>query len=144
MAKIEFDLLKSARNAQRRGLPFERVAEFDWEGAVVVADVRREYGERLSNMSKRKPLTNRDGDVRALTAADFRRMRPAREVLPKMVGAKVAAELFRPRGRPRKDDPKAQVTLRLDAEVVRHFKSSGPGWQTRINAVLKRAVLKIR
>ena len=95
-------------------------------------------------MSKRKPLTNRQGEVRELSAADFRRMRPARDVLPKMVGAKAAADLLRPRGRPRKEDPKAQVTLRLDAEVVRHFKSGGPGWQTRINAALKRAASKSR
>lgn len=95
-------------------------------------------------MSKRKPLTNRQGEVRELTARDFRRMRPAREVLPKMIGAKTAAELLRPRGRPPKENPKAQVTLRLDAEVLRHFKDAGPGWQTRINAVLRRAAAKAR
>ena len=95
-------------------------------------------------MGKRKSLTNDEGEVRPLTAADFRRMRPAREVLPRLVGAKVAAELLRPRGRPPKENPKEQVTLRLDADVVDHFKSSGPGWQTRINAVLKRAAAKDR
>ncbi|MGH8706657.1 MAG: BrnA antitoxin family protein [Burkholderiales bacterium] len=95
-------------------------------------------------MSKRKPLTNREGEVRELTAQDFRRMRPAREVLPKMIGAKAAAELLRPRGRPPKENPKAQVTLRLDAEVLKHFKAGGPGWQTRINAALKRAATKLR
>ena len=95
-------------------------------------------------MSKRKPLTNEEGEVRDLTASDFRRMRPAREVLPKLIGAKAAAELLRPRGRPRKEKPKAQVTLRLDSEVVEHFKAGGAGWQTRINAALKRAVAKAR
>ncbi len=95
-------------------------------------------------MSKRKPLTNEAGEVRELTAADFRRMRPAREVLPKLIGAKAAAELLRPRGRPRKEHPKAQVTLRLDAEVIEHYKAGGTGWQTRINAALKRAVAKAR
>jgi len=71
-------------------------------------------------------------------------MRPARELLPKLVGASVAADLLRPRGRPRKLDPKAQVTLRLDAHVLRHFKAGGAGWQTRINAVLRRAAVKSR
>ncbi len=85
-----------------------------------------------------------DGDIPELTAEDFRRMRPAREVLPGLVGAKVAAELLRPRGRPRKENPKAQVTLRLDTEIVEHYKAGGAGWQTRINAVLKRAVAKVR
>jgi len=95
-------------------------------------------------MSKRKPLTNEEGEVRELTAADFRRMRPARVVLPKLIGAKAAAELLRPRGRPRKENSKAQVTLRLDAEVLEHFKAGGAGWQTRINAALRRALSKAR
>lgn len=95
-------------------------------------------------MSKRKPLTDKEGEIRELTAEDFRSMRPAREVLPKLIGARAAAELLRPRGRPPKENPKAQVTLRLDAEVVKHFKAGGPGWQTRINAVLKRAASKAR
>ena len=85
-----------------------------------------------------------DGEIPELTAEDFRRMRPAREMLPKLVGAKVAAELLRPRGRPPKDKPKAQVTLRLDAEVLDYFRAGGPGWQTRINAALRRAVAKTR
>ncbi len=33
-------------------------------------------------MKKRKPLTNEEGEVRELTAADFRLFRPAHEVLP--------------------------------------------------------------
>jgi uncharacterized protein (DUF4415 family) len=36
------------------------------------------------------------------------------------------------------------VTLRLDTEVLEHFKAGGPGWQTRINAVLRRAAAKAR
>jgi uncharacterized protein (DUF4415 family) len=34
-------------------------------------------------------------------------------------------------------EPKAHVNLRLDADVVRYFKSQGKGYQTRINAVLR-------
>jgi uncharacterized protein (DUF4415 family) len=34
-------------------------------------------------------------------------------------------------------EPKAQVTLRLDREVLDWFKAQGKGYQTRINAVLK-------
>jgi uncharacterized protein (DUF4415 family) len=33
--------------------------------------------------------------------------------------------------------PKASLSLRLDADVVRWFKSQGPGYQTRMNAVLR-------
>jgi len=41
------------------------------------------------------------------------------------------------RGRPLGSGTKAQVTLRLDVEVLEKFKASGDGWQTRINDALK-------
>jgi uncharacterized protein (DUF4415 family) len=45
------------------------------------------------------------------------------------------------RGRPPVGDAaKQQVTLRLAPAVLEHFKSQGPGWQTRLNAVLERHV----
>jgi uncharacterized protein (DUF4415 family) len=34
-------------------------------------------------------------------------------------------------------DSKTQLTLRLDPEVVLWFRSQGPGYQTRMNAVLR-------
>lgn len=46
----------------------------------------------------------------------------------------------RPRGRPKSAAPKQAVSLRLDADVVAHFRATGPGWQSRINAALRRAV----
>jgi uncharacterized protein (DUF4415 family) len=33
--------------------------------------------------------------------------------------------------------PKASVSLRLDSDVLAWFKSQGPGYQTRMNAVLR-------
>jgi hypothetical protein len=33
--------------------------------------------------------------------------------------------------------PKAQITLRIDAEVVQWFRSKGAGYQSRMNAVLR-------
>lgn len=44
------------------------------------------------------------------------------------------------RGRPRLEQPKQQVTLRLDQDVIDRFRATGPGWQSRINEVLKKAV----
>ena len=39
-------------------------------------------------------------------------------------------------GRPKSETPKVSVSIRLDPEVVAGFKAQGPGWQTRMNAVL--------
>ena len=45
------------------------------------------------------------------------------------------------RGRPPLGNAaKQQVTLRLAPKVLEHFKATGTGWQTRINAVLERHV----
>lgn len=33
--------------------------------------------------------------------------------------------------------PKVPVTIRLDADLVDHFRDQGRGWQTRMNAVLR-------
>ena len=44
------------------------------------------------------------------------------------------------RGRPKVDAPKVEVKIRLDAKTVDHLRGSGPGWQTRLNAVLGRLV----
>lgn len=43
--KIEFDPVKSGKNAHERGLPFELVKEFEWETALVAADTRATYPE---------------------------------------------------------------------------------------------------
>lgn len=42
------------------------------------------------------------------------------------------------RGRPKSDNPKQPVTIRLDRDLVEWFKQSGDGWQTRINKALRR------
>ena len=44
------------------------------------------------------------------------------------------------RGRPKLEAPKVEVKIRLDANTVEHLRGSGPGWQTRVNAVLGRLV----
>lgn len=46
---------------------------------------------------------------------------------------------FRRRGRPPAAVRKEPVLLRLDPEVVAHFKAGGEGWQTRMNAALRKA-----
>ena len=44
------------------------------------------------------------------------------------------------RGRPPLEDRKRLVLLRLDPELVEKLRASGPGWQTRANAVLRKMV----
>lgn len=46
------------------------------------------------------------------------------------------------RGRPPVERPKEPMTTRVDADVLDAIKSSGKGWQTRLNEVLREAVRK--
>lgn len=43
----------------------------------------------------------------------------------------------RGRGRPPSDVRKEQINVRLDPDVLERLRASGPGWQTRINAMLR-------
>jgi uncharacterized protein (DUF4415 family) len=81
-----------------------------------------------------------DDENPELTAEDIARARPAREVLPKSFFDEIA-RLKKKRGQrgPQKKPTKVAVTIRLDRDVVKKFKARGPGWQTRINEVLKKA-----
>ncbi len=52
------------------------------------------------------------------------------------------ATIKRGRGRPSSDLKRPTHKMRVDADVLDAFKATGPGWQTRINAVLLEAVRK--
>jgi len=46
--------------------------------------------------------------------------------------------LIRPgRGRPRAEETKQRISIRLSPEVLREFRATGPGWQGRIDNALK-------
>ena len=79
-----------------------------------------------------------DDDAPEATDEWFDRARPAEDVLPGLVGKSAAQELLKPRrGRPLSSNPKEHVNIRLDADVLSAFKSTGSGWQTRLNNALR-------
>ncbi|KNY24156.1 BrnA antitoxin family protein [Methylobacterium sp. ARG-1] len=74
-----------------------------------------------------------DPDNPEISDAQARQARPFAEAFPDL-----AATLRRSRG-PQKAPTKQLVSLRLDSEVVKAFKATGPGWQTRMNDALRAA-----
>lgn len=44
--KITCDPAKNAANIERRALPFDLIADLGWSRAVIVENLRRDYGER--------------------------------------------------------------------------------------------------
>jgi uncharacterized protein (DUF4415 family) len=74
-----------------------------------------------------------DSDNPELNEADFGSLRAASEIVPELASER------RVRG-PQKATTKRLVSLRLDPDVVMRLKESGPGWQTRVNTILREAV----
>jgi uncharacterized protein (DUF4415 family) len=70
-----------------------------------------------------------DADAQPLTEEQLRGMRPLTD-----------EELARYRGMrgPQRAPTKKPTSIRLDADVVEHFKAGGPGWQSRINEALRK------
>lgn len=83
---------------------------------------------------KRKPLIDKDGEVRELTLEDMREFQSASKVIPQVVEA-----YRRSRGRPA-GRTKEVVNLSLDRDLVTVLRRSGPRWQTRANAMLRKAM----
>ncbi|MCF8196362.1 MAG: BrnA antitoxin family protein [Polynucleobacter sp.] len=94
-------------------------------------------------MKPRSPIIKADGEIRNLSAADMKLFKPAKEVLEPELYKELVAMNKAARGRPRLEKPKQAIKLRLDVEIIEAFKSTGEGWQTRINALLKKEAKKI-
>jgi uncharacterized protein (DUF4415 family) len=84
-------------------------------------------------MGRRKAQEVIDDESPEWTAEDFARARPAVEVVPDIVAA-----YLRRRGK-QKSPVKTLISLRLDGDVIDHFRAKGKGWQSRINATLRKA-----
>jgi uncharacterized protein (DUF4415 family) len=67
-----------------------------------------------------------DSNAKPLTASQLKRMVPIKSIL----------------GRPKLESPKQLVSIRYSQEVLEYFRSSGAGWQSRIDGVLKTYVEK--
>ncbi len=84
-------------------------------------------------MAKRKPLTDADGEVRELTAQDFKHFKPFSS-LPAEEQKMLLA--LRKRG-PQKAPRKVPVSIRLSPDVAEGLRATGEGWQRRADEVLR-------
>lgn len=78
----------------------------------------------------------KDADNPEWTEDDFRKARPFREALPDLAAAMERAKARR--GRPVLESPKQQISVRLDPDIIRHYKETGKGWQSRMNDDLRK------
>jgi uncharacterized protein (DUF4415 family) len=77
-----------------------------------------------------EPLVD-DIDNPEWTEQDFARAKPGYDLPPHLLAA-----FPKTRGRP-VGSSKALISLRLDNDVIDYFRSTGTGWQSRMNAVLR-------
>jgi len=67
-----------------------------------------------------------DPDAQPLSARQLKSMVPLRAL----------------RGRPRSESPKVLLSVRYSRDVVEYFKSTGAGWQSRMDSVLRAYVTR--
>ena len=94
----------------------------------------------MSKVSKRPSIAMPTSEEdRAITAAA--RSDPyAQPLTPKQLEAMVPLRALR--GRPRSENKKLLVSVRYSPEVVAYFKSTGEGWQSRMDGVLRKYVAR--
>lgn len=73
-----------------------------------------------------------DPDAPEATDEQLAQAKPFAETFPNL-----AAGIKRSRGRPKLESPRAHVSLRIDADILERLRATGPGWQSRINEILR-------
>jgi len=84
---------------------------------------------RMPTAAEDKAITaaaNNDPDAKPLTPKQLKAMVPIRAL----------------RGRPKSENKKLLVSVRYSPEVVAYFKSTGEGWQSRMDGVLRQYVAR--
>lgn len=94
----------------------------------------------MSKISKRPTiLMPTEEEDKAITAA-ARSDPDAQPLTPKQLKAMVPVRALR--GRPKSENKKLLVSVRYSPEVVAYFKSTGEGWQSRMDGVLRKYVAR--
>ena len=94
----------------------------------------------MSKISKRPaivmPSVAEDKAITAAAKADA----DAQPLTPKQLQSMVPMKVVR--GRPKSENKKLLVSVRYSPEVVAYFKSTGEGWQSRMDGVLQQYVAR--
>ena len=110
------------------------ISEAEWQEIIAselsFAQIEVKYGEEVAIYAG----IARDPDAEVLTDEDFAQARPFAEAHPQL-----AERLTRRRGK-QKAPLKVRTTIRLDPDIAEYFQSIGPGWQKRLNEVLRRSL----
>jgi uncharacterized protein (DUF4415 family) len=136
-----------------------RAAEVFAGPTLTVKDDRTEYGEIATSalvilMGEWLSWSGRRAARHAASSVCERRMRVSKKSTARgWVDPDEAPDLSTPkwreklaaapvkRGRPKAAVTKISTTIRLDADILKALKSTGAGWQTRANGILRTRLL---
>lgn len=93
----------------------------------------------MSKPSKRFVRLPTSVEDRAITKA-AKADPDAQPLTPKQLKSMVPVRALR--GRPKSEKKKLLVSIRYSPEVVAYFKSTGEGWQSRMDGVLRQYVVR--
>lgn len=72
--EITYDTAKNSKNIEEHGLSFDMVADVDWGTAVIIEDIRKDYGERrfrvfgyIGNRLHIAVITPRNGAIHVIS-----------------------------------------------------------------------------
>lgn len=92
----------------------------------------------MSKQSKRvsiaMPTVTEDRAITAAARADA----DAQPLTPKQLKEMIPMRALR--GRPKSENTKKLVSVRYSSEVLEYFRSTGEGWQSRMDSVLRQYV----
>lgn len=147
--QITWDENKRIRNLEKHGYDF---ADLDMEffaGSTILPSKRNRMMAGKEDSMTTKPRINpltaaeeakvqieiaNDPDAPEATDEELAQAKPFAEAFPDLMES-----IKRARGRPSIEKPRQQVSLRLDPDVIKAFKSTGKGWQGRVNEALRKA-----
>ena len=159
--RISFDPAKRAKTLEERGLDFQDAREVFKGVTVELDDERKDYGERrvpcfgllggrlvvvgytpvaLSDTSlacERQMIVSKPASPRTLgsdlTKVDSHVVEPHEyKDLPELTDDMLKRAVVNKGGRPKSENPRQLISLRLPPEVIERWRSTGPGWQTRM------------
>lgn len=92
---------------------------------------------------RQRSLITKSGEMREPTLKEMRLFRPIHEVMSPEFIAMLPKRKVGQRG-PQKQPKKILLTSRYSEDVIQYFKSTGPGWQTKMDNALREWIKKHR
>ena len=125
-----WDELKNRKNILKHGIDFKDAVEIFSHPMLTNIDCRFDYGEERWQKMKVKSL-KRNSDT------DWERLSTMSDKDIDLSDNPELGNDFFTNATLRMPEPKKAVSLRIDKDVLEWYKTRGPGYQTRINAVLR-------